>query len=160
MGSWTTAIRTWAAGETVTAANMNAQIKDFASAFGAFTSYTPTWTASGTAPAIGNGTLTGRYLRVQNLVMFTISQTMGSSTTYGTGLYSWTLPVTTSQTSPRILGGMRCDDSGSATYIRHVMLSTSTTFSALTEGAVYVGQTAPFTWGSADFLTAQGWYEV
>lgn len=80
MGTWTTATRTWAAGEVVTAANLNAQLRNFANGFGAWTAYTPTITS-------GTGTLTsvsatGRYLLVQKLCVVTIAITI---TTNGTG---------------------------------------------------------------------------
>lgn len=90
----TFAPRTWVVGETVTAALMNQEIRDqFSSIFDAWTTYTPTWTAS-TNPAIGNGTITGRYLKVGRKCIAVIKVTMGSTTTYGSGGYSFGLPFT------------------------------------------------------------------
>ncbi|MGA4942135.1 hypothetical protein [Streptomyces cinereoruber] len=59
----------------------------------AWTSYTPSWTASGSAPAIGNGVLKGRYKRLGKRVEVVIFQKMGVTTTFGTGTYSWSLPA-------------------------------------------------------------------
>ena len=56
--------------------------------------YTPTWTASGSAPAIGNGTLTGRYSRQGSSITATINLTLGSTSTLGTGDWRFGLPVT------------------------------------------------------------------
>jgi len=58
-----------------------------------WTSYTPSWTASGTAPSLGNGTLTGSYKQRGKLVDFRFTLTTGSTSTYGTGIYRISLPV-------------------------------------------------------------------
>ena len=73
-------------GQVLTAATMNS--------IGAVSeTFTPTWTASGTAPAIGNGTLTGRYFRIQKIVFVQMLFVAGSTTTYGTGNYSFSVPA-------------------------------------------------------------------
>lgn len=55
-------------------------------------SYTPAWTASGTAPAIGNGSLKGRYLKLGALWIVFLDWFSGSTSTYGTGTWSFSLP--------------------------------------------------------------------
>jgi hypothetical protein len=55
--------------------------------------YTPTWTTSGTAPSIGNGTLTGRYAISGNTVNVVINLIAGSTTTFGTNGQSFSLPI-------------------------------------------------------------------
>lgn len=59
----------------------------------AWSSYTPTWTATSSNPTIGNGTLTGAYLQLGSIVFFRIRVEIGSSTNLGSGLYSFALPV-------------------------------------------------------------------
>ena len=106
MGVWTTAVRTWAAGEKVTAANLNAQLADFANGFGAFTSYTPTLTASGSNPTLGTGNVrSGRYTQVQKQGWLTIQIWVATSGyTAGTGTYEIDLPAGwTPVTAPRPL---------------------------------------------------------
>lgn len=64
---------------------------------GDFRTYTPTWGAdAGTPPAIGNGTIAGRYLEIGKLVAGQIVITMGSTTTFGSGgtFYTFGLPST------------------------------------------------------------------
>jgi hypothetical protein len=61
---------------------------------GAWTSYTPTWTSSGTAPALGNGVLVGRYARVGRTITCHINLIPGSTSTFGSGNYSFALPAT------------------------------------------------------------------
>jgi hypothetical protein len=81
-------------GEVVTAALLNQEIAgQFNSFFGAWSTYTPTWTATGSNPSLGNGTLTGRYLQVGRRYDVHIELTCGSTTTYGSGNYSFSLPV-------------------------------------------------------------------
>jgi hypothetical protein len=61
---------------------------------GAFTAYTPAWTATVTPPVLGNGTISGAYFQVGKLVVGRMSLTMGSTTTYGSGSYQLSLPTT------------------------------------------------------------------
>jgi hypothetical protein len=61
---------------------------------GAWNTYTPDWSAATTDPAIGNGTLTGKYAVVGKVCHFTTLVTFGSTSTYGSGSYSFGLPVT------------------------------------------------------------------
>lgn len=60
---------------------------------GAWSAYTPTWAASGSAPAIGNGTIAGRWQRLfDRWHAISIKMTFGSTTTFGTGNYTLSLP--------------------------------------------------------------------
>jgi hypothetical protein len=55
--------------------------------------YTPTLTASGTAPSLGNGTISGIAIRSGSLVTVTIELTLGSTTFIGTGEIRFSLPT-------------------------------------------------------------------
>jgi hypothetical protein len=68
---------------------------------GAWNAYTPTWTAATTAPAIGDGSLAGKYAIVGKVCHFTALVTFGASTTYGSGVYTFGLPATSGS-----LGGL------------------------------------------------------
>lgn len=101
----TFAPRTWVVGEVVSAAIMNQEIRDqFNSMFGAWTAYTPSWSSSGTAPNIGNGTIIGRYMKFGRTVVCHINLAMGSTTTYGTGSYNFSLPSTSANAGASLLG--------------------------------------------------------
>lgn len=79
-------------GQIVTAAQMN-------TISGAWTSYTPTWSSTGTAPAIGNGNISARWKTMgDNLAIVQISMSIPSSgtTTFGSGTFTWTVPTTPS----------------------------------------------------------------
>lgn len=56
--------------------------------------YTPSWTASVTNPALGNGALTGSYTKVGHSCHVVIMLTIGSTTNKGSGTYKFSLPVT------------------------------------------------------------------
>lgn len=95
MAAWTTAVKTWAT-ETLTSTLLNAQLKDFANSFGPWGSYGSgsSWTASTTNPTLGNGTWSAKYRQTQKTIDFNIVLTIGSTTTFGSGLYAFALPVT------------------------------------------------------------------
>ncbi|MFF5004691.1 hypothetical protein ACFY3G_17895 [Streptomyces phaeochromogenes] len=97
----TTTPRTWVVGEVVTAALLNQEIRDqLNSFFGGWTDYSGTfvWGAeTGTAPAIVNGSIVARFLKVGRTVDYIHRITMGSTTTYGdggsNGNYYFSLPA-------------------------------------------------------------------
>lgn len=89
-----TAPRTYTPGETLTASTLNSDVRDNLRAIGgAWTPYTPAWTATTANPTLGNGALSGRYLSAGALTMVSISLTIGSTTAPGSGVYFLGLPV-------------------------------------------------------------------
>lgn len=62
--------------------------------FDAWTAYTPAWTSAGTAPALGNGTLIGRYRKMGKILDFRLLLTLGTTSTLGTGAWFFSLPAT------------------------------------------------------------------
>lgn len=77
------------AGQRVLASDLNTATQQ-----SAWTSYTPAWASTGTAPVLGNGTLFGSYSKVGRLVTAKIALSTGSTTTFGTGAYTFSLPLT------------------------------------------------------------------
>jgi hypothetical protein len=127
----TFAPKTWVVGEVVSAATMNQEIRDqFNSIFGAWTSYTPTWTGATTNPVIGNGTLTGRYIKVGRTCTVSLLLIPGSTTTYGAGTYLFGLPFPAASDVVSCLGSARI--SGGATWIGHMLVGSSATSANLT----------------------------
>jgi len=59
---------------------------------GTWTSYPVQWTATGTAPAIGNGTLTGQFALIGLTCCVRILLTTGTTTAAGVGVYRLSLP--------------------------------------------------------------------
>lgn len=135
---------------------------------GAWTSYVPAWTATGTAPAVGDGTITGAYVQFGKTVHFRIALTMGASSTYGTGSYKFSLPVAAHAGVVPFtpLGNAYMEDAGSGTFMGQLFDFSSTTIlvgihAILTAGGMtFIGTTAPFVWGTADYLYLSGTYQA
>ncbi len=104
-------------GAVLTAANLNT--------IGAVSeAYTPTWTSTGTAPAIGNGSLTGMYFRINKLIIARVLWVPGGTTNFGTGGYRIGLPIT-SNGSNFIAGYAQFTDG--STFSTYVMVATPIT---------------------------------
>lgn len=132
---------------------------------GAWLSYTPTWSTSGTAPSLGNGTLTGYYnvfYRRYGVVLF--SFVAGSTTTFGTGTWSFTLPSALDPSSiyANVQGAGQAVDVSAGYYflaqdqgyLRSAGKATPwATQSSSSFSARKVTSTIPFTWATSDQLT-------
>lgn len=117
----------------------------------AWTSFTPTWTASSVNPAIGNGTISGKYQKFGKTVVARYTVTYGSTTTYGTGSYRLSYPVTsvTWVTADDLqgLGIGHYVRSGFANYILHAHArSTSTSYFEMSVQASAGGAGTYDTW--------------
>lgn len=140
------------------------------------TSYTPTWSASTTNPTLGNGTIAGRYFRMGRYVFFNIFVVGGSTTTGGSGAYSFSLPTAAATTAANNPVGFMTgilDHSGVAPgSVCSVITSGQTSVGGGTTPAYIAAQTstsgivqftnaAPFTISGANFtLAMSGWYEA
>ncbi|MFD5370828.1 hypothetical protein [Streptomyces sp. NPDC127103] len=92
--------RTWVVGEVVAAATMNQEVRDqFNDLIAAWTTYTPSWTSTGTAPALSNGSILGRHKQIGKQCTVTWEQVMGTTTTFGTGAWGWSMPFTAASPS-------------------------------------------------------------
>jgi len=134
----------------------------------AWTTYTPLWQSNGTAPAVGNSTLTGRYIKLGRLVIGSIYFQVGTTATMGTGVYYWSLPVApyTGQFGYQIIGQGKGYHGGSninavATLYastQNVRCVYSATWPAGAE--TWIAQTTPWTWANPDDLTINFMYEA
>lgn len=115
-------------------------------------SYAPVWSSSGTAPVLGNGTLTGTYRKIGNMVVVNINGTFGTTTTFGTGNYFWTLPFATTVTY-LVVGSCEAKI-GTTFYTGSSYLANTTTVGGVSSGQLGVwGQLFPATWSSGDNFT-------
>ncbi|MCG7285352.1 hypothetical protein MHY85_05100 [Cellulomonas sp. ACRRI] len=87
-----------------------------------WTTYTPVWsTASGSQPSVGNGSITGMYKMVDDLVVFTIRMQIGSSgAAGGTGAWRWSLPGTVAGLEVAVNGWLFTDGTGRSVAARAV----------------------------------------
>lgn len=137
--------------------------------------YTPTWGATGTAPAIGDGTFDCKFAMVGKIVNFRFRWNAGSTSTYGTGAFTFTLPVSagsyyaTASTNQSFGGSGYMENNGVLGYnavTAYMNATLGVTKFGITvvnsaAGAVdLVGQTVPFTWGTADYINFGGTYEA
>jgi hypothetical protein len=151
MGVWTGTPHEATAGARIYAADWNGTVRDGFEAFGADTAYTPTWGSSGTAPAIGNGSIIGAYSQIQKRVFFRVGVTFGTTSTFGTGNYTLTLPVAPSSGIPywSFLGYAL---QGGNAYTLTLDVNGGSTSAALNYQSSLVGlktrvtPTAPLTW--------------
>jgi hypothetical protein len=167
--AWTSP-RTWVAAEVVTAALLNTHVRDNLKAIGdPWTAYTPTWTSSGTAPALGNGTSVGAYVAAGKLIHFRFLLTMGSTTTFGTSGYRFSLPVTAATVTfanQAIHSTVHLTDTGGSSWPSQVRLVTASTMELLCPAGTgdvrfaIVTNVAPFTWGNTDTISVAGTYEA
>jgi hypothetical protein len=164
----TFAPRTWTVGETVPAATMNTEIRDqFNSMFDAWTGWTPTWTGATTNPVLGNGTMTGRYMKWGRTCHVSMEIVMGSTTTYGSGAWSFTLPFTAAAAVGSRIGLAQALSSGSGRAPGHIVVSpAATTFSPFFPASTSVsflgnaGAANPFAWASTNSLRTAFVYET
>lgn len=77
-------------GASLTAADRTSELAQNA----AWTTYSVAWTAGTTNPTIGNGSLYGSYIQIGKTVNFRVAVVFGTTTTFGSGAYSISLPVT------------------------------------------------------------------
>lgn len=119
-----------------------------------WTAFVPAWTSLGTAPAIGNGTLTGSYRRSANsdLVVVRIRFTAGSTSTYGTSSWLFSVPAGIAASAAAIsetAGALYILDSGSQSRAGVCRFNTSTTL-FLESNSGGVTSTVPQTWAVND----------
>lgn len=137
--------------------------------YGVWTDYSGsfTWGATGTAPAIGNGTVTARYRRSGKLVYYSFRILMGSTTTYGTGTYTFSVPVSIVGSRLYIGSAYLRDTSAAANgHVPGIVIAdgANPTFVVMTSSAgagtgTVVGVTTPFTWANTDHMTGTVIYE-
>jgi hypothetical protein len=131
----------------------------------AWSTYAVAWTASTTNPSIGDGTLTGRYKQIGKTTFVYVKMQAGSSTTFGSGSWRFSLPVNTNASTYAILPMTMLDNGsswyqglayteyeGDASYVTPVWNRGAT-------GSIPVNATTPYTWVATDSLTFSGSYE-
>ena len=129
--------------------------------------YTPVWTSSGTAPAIGNGTITGRYHVINGLCTLKIDVVFGSTSTYGSGEYRFSVPVAAVAGSSGAAGVGSCwvNDTGTGyaqgfAVIRNATAYCQVNFDFGTISATAMSATVPTTFTTGDGVTITLVYEV
>ena len=125
---------------------------------GVWQSYTPVWTASTTNPSIGNGTLSGRYCLIGKLITAKIFLQFGTTSTPGSGAYSFTFPI--APLNYRLVSGVyRLRDTGGNLY-EGAVEPFSATFALIRDGGAYVTNATPFGFADQDSIGIGLSYEI
>ena len=129
---------------------------------GGWAAWTPSWTASTTNPTIGDGTLTGRYSRIGNIVIASIYLLFGSTSNAGAGTYYFSLPVAANSSYTSYWNGTwNIRDFGTDNFAGAVKALNSTTIQLPYTGSpFYVTHSYPMTWANNDSLCVLWIYEA
>jgi hypothetical protein len=142
-------------GDVLTATDLN-------SIAGSWDTYTPT--IGGTGWALGNGTISGRWKKIGRLIVCRISCTWGTTSTFGSGALTFTLPTTNAATGGS-QGRAIIQDTGTALYDCQVSIGGSVvTLYVLNSAGTYttlttLTSTIPHTWASTDIIDVGFFYE-
>ena len=122
----------------------------------AWETWTPAWTGATTNPVLGNGTVSGKYTQINRLIIAQVSYYMGSTTTFGSGIWRFGVPVTAaSHTAYANIGYGRCYDASAATTYLVAALwdvfDTTRVWIQSHQTGIFAS-TAPFTWANTDEL--------
>lgn len=120
--------------------------------------YSIAWTAATANPAIGNGTILSGYVIRGSWVTATVRIVMGTTTTFGTGAYSFSLPIPC-RAGYSWNGSALLNDSSAALFYlgtSHINAESAvaSTFSIYPNAGTVLAPTSPFTWASSDQLLA------
>ncbi len=147
-------------------ANLDADLLDgqsgayYAVAPTAWATYVPTWTCSGADNALGNGTLSGRYVQLGKLTFFDIYLAFGTTTTPGTGYWLFSLPSASAIGAGLSAHAARITDADAARRYGVVTELYSTTLLRLWDilSGNGVGGTVPITYAQSDTCAISGFY--
>ena len=137
--------------------------------FGQWQAYTPTWTGATTNPSLGDGTLTARYAVFGTVCVYTLGLVAGSSTTFGSGSWSFSLPVNAVNTPGiNFFGVAHLRKIATANYERIVQIAPSVSTNTVSlfidptpaSNSLNIKSDVPFSWGSGDALGFEITYEI
>lgn len=166
MTAWTGTLPTPADGNVILGADIATLAAALHALTDAWTPYIPTWTAPSTNPSIGNGSLSAKYLQAGKLVIYTGQMLAGSSTTFGSGVWSMSLPVTPAGPDLYIGTAFVFDNSaggGQTPAVTRMNLPIGIRFYGSVPSPANAGNitsTVPITWASADQLIWTVIYEA
>lgn len=125
-------------------------------------SYTPTLTSGGTAPVLGNGTLTGRASRSGSTGRVSIELTLGSTTTLGSGDLRFSLPTWMPNNAVQVqYCGLAVITRGATFHEASIQLPAATQWARLirdTSGSVTFN--SPATWAAGDVFRLTFEYDI
>lgn len=135
---------------------------NFAHLGAAWTSFTPAMTFSGGGSlTIGNGSITGAYLKVGKTLKLRIRLSVGSTTSFGTGIFRFTLPDSSTSAASEAIAAWGYDSSADDFYPMAGVIDASATYIYLgSQGVGGVTSAIPVTWANGDALVITGEIEI
>lgn len=131
--------------------------------------YTPVWTASVTNPVVGNGILTGRFRRQGEDLHLLLYLQAGSTTTFGNGNWSFSLPMPAKVDGGYSYYGVcHCRDAAVRSYARLAQISPGVSPTVLTyfvecstdSNVVQLTSAVPWAWATGDTMGVDIWYRT
>lgn len=154
-------------GTFIDAAFWDTEIYDrWVALYSSWTSWTPSWTGSSSNPSLGNGTITAAYKRADataKTVTFRLRVSAGSTTSFGSGQWSFSLPSGLVPVTPQAITGHILDSSSSNRYActAYVTSTGSGTVERIAvNGTLGVSGAIPMTWANNDQILLSGTYEI
>jgi len=146
-------------------------VADFFMTGGVWTAYTPVLTAATTNPTIGNGSIIGRYRMYGKTVHFAMEFVFGSTSTAGSGAWSFSLPpghnVTNASGTPVFVANCNGSVAGNRFHADGTLAPTASTFQMFAPTATgncaltNVSQTVMGgAWANGNFIRITGTYET
>ncbi len=135
------------------------------SLMGAWTTYTPSFTADGAAPTIGNGTLIGKYTQINKLIFFVAHISAGTTTNFGSGNLHLSIPKDNlaayiGPPFPQFFGRLYNPATGQSLTVTAVVASPNLFTMYEANNGYPITSTNPFTLGSGVDITITGFYET
>ncbi|MEU1071949.1 MULTISPECIES: hypothetical protein [unclassified Streptomyces] len=133
---------------------------------GTWAAYTPSWTAATTNPVLGNGSIAGRWTKVGTMVTFAIKITAGSTTTFGQGSWSLSLPTTAAagidMVGRVLVGDASAGTSGYSNGVAYIAANGTTVepYAGGKQDTAICTSLGPMTWATGDRLWVSGTYET
>jgi hypothetical protein len=113
--------------------------------------FVPTWTGSVSNPVIGNGALAGEFFVANGICQVTIQMNAGSTTTFGSGSWSFALPVTCRSINSQ-MGSALALDAGTLYYVGTAFAGGTAMQVTFDQTGNQAQATVPFTWATGDTL--------
>jgi hypothetical protein len=125
-------------------------------------SYDVAWTAGGTSPALGDGSLYTRWSRNGDRATVQLDLTIGRTTTLGTGFWEFSLPAPDQPAAPVQICGMATATNSNMTAIDlgSVRVEPGRQRLRILSSKGFLAATLPFTWKPGDNLRLECSYTV
>lgn len=150
MSDWSGTLPTILGGSVPDGTDWATVLAVLAALTGPATTYNPVLTSSSGSPTVGNGVLYGRYWRAGQKLDVEFGLLFGSTTSFGAGIISISLPVGITPVGSTAVGALYLNDSGTNEYPAICIVDTGKI--RLVGATGPISATVPFTFTNGDKL--------